>query len=216
MKRCVTRIMMALLPIAALCGSAACSDKDNPSGSVVTEMSLVVNGERYDIALPATEAVDIVTLCREFGDGYLPDGEVVFDWWCSDHAEMVDWCSPIFDSSYDYVQFNSVQVLPDGNWFCSFRILNSLIKIDRANGTGDILWRIAGDQQAEPQSFYGQHYATLYDDGTLTLFDNGNGHDPQLTRVLRLQVNPETGEVVGGGNMLNPGGDYFTHACGAV
>ena len=151
--------------------------------------------------------------------GYLQevkDGEVVFDWWSTDHPEMADWCSPIFDSSYDYVHFNSVQVLPDGNWFCSFRIVNSLLKIDRANGTGDIIWRIAGDQQEEPQSFYGQHYATLYDDGTLTLFDNGNGHDPQHTRLLRLQINPETGEVLGGGDMLNPHGDYFTHACGAV
>ena len=47
--------------------------------------------------------------------------------------------------------------------------------------------------------------------GAKTYFDNGNGHDPQCTRVLRLQVNPDTGEVTGGGDMLNPGGDYFTY-----
>ena len=151
--------------------------------------------------------------------GYLQevkDGVVVFDWWSSDHPEMASWCSPIFDYSYDYVHFNSVQVLPDGNWFCSFRILNSLLKIDRVNGTGDIIWRIAGDKLPEAQSFYGQHYATLHEDNTLTVFDNGNGHDPQCTRILRLNVNPDTGEVTGGGDMLNPGGDYFTQACGAV
>ena len=151
--------------------------------------------------------------------GYLQevkDGKVVFDWWSTDHAEMADWCSPVFDTSYDYVHFNCVQVLPDSNWLCSFRMLNSLLKIDRKNGTGNIIWRIAGDQQDEPLSFYGQHYATLHDDGTLTLFDNGNGHNPQRTRILRLQINPETGEVLGGGNMLNPPGEYFTHACGAV
>ena len=144
------------------------------------------------------------------------NGEVVFDWWSTSHPDMADWCSPIFDTSYDYVHFNSIQVLPDGNWFCSFRLLNSLLKIDRAGGTGAILWRINGDEQDEPQKFYGQHYATLYDDGILTVFDNGNGHDPQITRILRLQINPDTGEVLGGGDMLNPGGDYFTHACGAV
>ena len=29
-------------------------------------------------------------------------------------------------------------------------------------------------------------------------------------------TDPETGEVSGGGDMLNPGGNYFTQACGAV
>lgn len=151
--------------------------------------------------------------------GYLQevkDGVVVFDWWSTDHPEMDDWRSPIFDTSYDYVHFNSVQVLPDGNWFCSFRVLNTLVKIDRVNGTGDILWHISGNELPEAQSFYGQHYATLHDDNTLTLFDNGNGHDPACTRILRLTVNPDTGEVTGGGNILNPGGDYFTQACGAI
>jgi hypothetical protein len=149
--------------------------------------------------------------------GYLQEvenGEVVFDWWSSDHKEMAEWGSPVFDTSYDYVHFNSVQVLPDDNWLCSFRALSSLLKIDHE--TGDILWRINGEALADSLSFYGQHYATLHDDNTLTLFDNGNGHDPQLTRVLRLNVDPETGEVSGGGDMLNPGGNYFTQACGAV
>lgn len=120
--------------------------------------------------------------------GYLQEvdnGKVVFDWWSTDHPEMAEWCSPLFDSSYDYVHFNSLQVLPDGNWLCSFRIVNSLLKIDRAGGTGNILWRIAGDSLPEKQCFYGQHYATLQEDSTLTIFDNGNGHTPQCTRILR-------------------------------
>ncbi len=144
------------------------------------------------------------------------DGEVVFDWWSSDHPEMEDWESPTFDTSYDYVHFNAIQVLPDGNWLCSFRHLSSIVKIDRAGETGDILWRISGEALPEEQNFCGQHYATLNADGTLTLFDNGNGHTPQHTRLLRLKINPETGEVLGGGDMLTPHGDYFTHACGAL
>jgi hypothetical protein len=141
---------------------------------------------------------------------------VVFDWWSTDHPEMASWCSPVFDTSYDYVHFNSIQVLPDSNWLCSFRVLNSVVKIDRKKGTGDILWRIDGDSLPEAQSFYGQHYVSLYDSNTLTLFDNGNGHSPQKTRVLRLNINPETGTISDGRNILNPGGDYFTDACGAV
>ena len=60
------------------------------------------------------------------------NGEVVFDWWSTDHPEMAQWGDYTFDFSYDYVHFNSLQVLPDGNWLCSFRHLSSVVKIDRA------------------------------------------------------------------------------------
>ena len=151
--------------------------------------------------------------------GYLQevkDGEVVFDWWTTDHPEMAEWCSTLFDTSYDYVHFNSVQVLPDDNWLCSFRVLNSILKIDHKNGTGDILWRIDGASLPDDLSFFGQHYATLHDDNTLTLFDNGNGHNPKHTRLMRLNINPDTGDVIGGGDMLNDNSSYFTFACGAL
>ena len=150
------------------------------------------------------------------------DGEVVFDWWCTEHPEMMDWRSDLFDTSYDLVHFNSMQVLPDGNLLCSFRHLCSVVKIDRTSetrekGLGSIIWRIAGDNQPEEKwSFYGQHYVRLHPNGTLTIFDNGNGHDPQHTRALRLTIDPLTGEVQGGGDLLSPGGGYFTQACGAL
>lgn len=144
------------------------------------------------------------------------NGKVVFDWWSNDHTEMATWTSTTFDTGYDYVHFNSIQVLPDGNLLCSFRHLSSLLKIDRAGGTGNIIWRIAGETLPEDQAFSGQHYATLHDDGTLTLFDNGNGHAKPVTRILRLNVDPATGNVTGGGNILNSGGDYFSQACGSL
>ena len=149
--------------------------------------------------------------------GYLQEvenGQVVFDWWTTDHPEMQEWCSSIFDTSYDYVHFNSVQVLPDDNWLCSFRVLNSIVKIDRKTGSGDILWRIDGASLDEDQSFYGQHYARL-NDNTLTIFDNGCGHDPKHTRLMSLSINPETGEVLDGNDLLHDGSGYYSFACGA-
>lgn len=143
------------------------------------------------------------------------NGEVVFDWWSSEHPEMADWASPVFDTSFDSVHFNCLRVLPDGNLLCSFRVLSSVVKIDRAGGTGNILWRIDGESLPEEQRFYGQHYVTYYDDGTLSLFDNGNGHEPKATRLLLLNVDQATGAVTGGGNKL-PGNTYFTFACGAL
>ena len=151
--------------------------------------------------------------------GYLQevqDGEVVFDWWSTDHKNLKTWMDPFFGLERDYIHFNSMQVLADNSLLCSLRHLSSVVKIDRANDTGDILWRIDGTSLDDAQNFSGQHNATLLDDGTLTLFDNGNGHNPPVTRLLRLTIDPATGEVKGGGNILPDSyPTYFTQACGS-
>ncbi len=146
------------------------------------------------------------------------DGKVVFDWWSNDHAEMMTWCDKNFEkeTDYDYVHFNSIQVLPDGNWLCSFRHLCSVLKIDRANGTGNIIWRVAGAELNDKLSFYGQHYATLHDDNSLVLFDNGNGHNPPVTRIMNLEIDPDNGKVKDGGDVLTSNDGYFSIACGSV
>ena len=147
------------------------------------------------------------------------DGEVVFDWWSTSIPDMETWANPNFDTSYDYVHFNSLQVLPDGNLLCSFRAVCSVLKINRTDGS--MMWRIDGAGLDPKYAFFGQHYVTLHDDNTLTVFDNGNGHTGPSgqpipdTRLLRLTINPETGEVLGGGNILPASKMYFTQACGS-
>ncbi len=143
------------------------------------------------------------------------NGQVVFDWWSVDHPQMVRWTDPAFGLVRDYVHFNSIQVLPDGNLMCSLRHESTIIKIRRTDGSGEIMWAIHGYDLDEQYAFSGQHYARLSHD-TLTLFDNGNGHTPPTTRLMRLIIDPDTGEVLGGGNILPANDDsYFTMACGA-
>ena len=57
-----------LLLSVAICGLTACSSVEDNSvrPDTATEMCLYVNGEHYDIALPATGAVDLRTLNSEF------------------------------------------------------------------------------------------------------------------------------------------------------
>ena len=143
------------------------------------------------------------------------NGQVVFDWWSVDHPETVEWTDPVFGLERDYMHFNCVQVLPDGELLCSLRHESTIVKIKRSDKSGDILWAIHGYDQPEEYSFCGQHYATLHGN-TLTLFDNGNGHTPPATRLLKLQINPENGVVLSGENIL-PANDrvYFTTACGS-
>ena len=146
------------------------------------------------------------------------DGKVVFDWWSTDHPELAEWGDPALAdlAVKDYVHFNSIDILPDGNWLCSLRHVSSLIKIDRAGGTGDILWRISGVDQPTAYAFHGQHCARWdSEDRTISLFNNGNG--PGVTGLIVLFVDPATGDVTGGGNLLNSDyPPYFSQACGSL
>jgi hypothetical protein len=113
----------------------------------------------------------------------------------------------------DYVHFNSIDVLPDGNLLCSFRHLSSVLKIDRQGKTGDIRWRVAGADNDGSYAFHGQHYARYHAaDGTITLFNNGNGTG--RTQMLRLAVDANTGQVSQSTILLDDG--YYAQACGAL
>ena len=143
------------------------------------------------------------------------DGKVVFDWWSTDHAEMDGPLDKIFEQSAgpDYVHFNSIDIMPDGNWLCSFRNISSIVKIDRVGGTGDVLWTIRGANLENGADFHGQHCARWHEnDGTITLFNNANGvfH----TNMLRLKVDMNTGELKNCTVLCNDG--YFAGACGAL
>ena len=145
------------------------------------------------------------------------DGKVVFDWWSTDHPELAGWGDPALAelAVKDYVHFNSIDILPDGNWLLSLRHISSVLKIDRACGTGDILWRISGLELPADYAFSGQHCAQWHDDGTMTLFNNGNSQG--VTSLLRLTVDPVTGVVSDGGNLLKDDYPaYFSQACGAL
>ena len=146
------------------------------------------------------------------------NGSVVFDWWSTDHADMEQWVDPVFmpqngDDLKDYVHFNSIDILPDGNWLCSFRHVSSIVKIDRTDSTGNILWRVAGADNDGSYAFHGQHCARYQQkDNTITLFNNGNGTG--RTQMLRLEVDLNTGQASKSTILLDDG--YFTQACGAL
>ena len=146
------------------------------------------------------------------------NGEVKFDWLSTDYNDMTNWLDPAFapkpgEDQPDYVHFNSIDVLPDGNWLCSFRHISSILKINRADGSGDIMWRINGAGGNNLFSFHGQHYVRYHaENGTITLFNNGNGTGH--TQMLRLNVNPDNGNVTKSTILHDDG--YYTQACGAL
>ncbi len=166
---------------------------------------------------------------REFVDGtkravaYLQEvdnGKVVFDWWSTDHSELEKMGSPAFDTSYDYVHFNSIDVLPDGDWLVSFRALSSIAVIN--HNYGAIKWIQNGEVFSQlPWDYSGQHYVRYHEIGGkpyITLFNNGN--NLQNTTVVRLEMvnfDSTAPQIFDGKNLLsNSFPHYFTQACGAL
>ena len=148
------------------------------------------------------------------------NGKVVFDWWSTDHSELEKMGSPAFDTSYDYVHFNSIDVLPDGDWLVSFRALSSIAVIN--HNYGAIKWIQNGEVFSQlPWGYSGQHYVRYHEIGGkpyITLFNNGN--NLQNTTVVRLEMvnfDSTAPQIFDGKNLLsNSFPHYFTQACGAL
>ena len=148
------------------------------------------------------------------------NGKVVFDWWSSRHPELKTMGSPEFDTRDDYVHFNSIDVLPNGDWLVSFRALSSIAVID--HNYGAIKWIQNGEVFSQlPWGYSGQHYVRYHEIGGkpyITLFNNGN--NLQNTTAVRLEMvnfDSTAPQIFDGKNLLsNSFPHYFTQACGAL
>lgn len=131
------------------------------------------------------------------------DGKVVFEFTSDANPELYALSAENNDfgnttnQSPDYANFNSMTIDPvDNNLICSFRNLNTVMKINRV--TGEILWKLsgAGDEfgLTEAQKTSRQNDARLTEDGYLTIFDNAN--DSGQTRILKLKLDEVNKKVL--------------------
>ncbi len=121
---------------------------------------------------------------------------VVFQWRSWDHYKITDATNDInlTASLIDYAHSNSIEVDYDGNILLSTRHLDEITKINRT--TGEIIWRLGGEYCKnnqftflnDPIGFSHQHDVRRLPNGNITLFDNGNLHSPQFTRIVEYQV----------------------------
>jgi Arylsulfotransferase (ASST) len=118
-------------------------------------------------------------------------GKVLFEWHSLDHVPLTETYAPVVDP-FDYFHVNSIAVDGDGNLVISARNTSAVYKLHRQSG--EVLWRLGGrrsDFALDPGAgFFYQHDARPQPDGSLTLFDDGNGQPSYPARglVLRLDV----------------------------
>jgi hypothetical protein len=138
---------------------------------------------------------------------FTPEGKLVWNWVGWEHFHITDAVAEApevhFDAwppqHLDAVHGNSIALTPDGNILLSSRHLDEVTKINRR--TGNIMWRMGGKYCKNNEftfindpyhGFSHQHNAHYIPNGDLLIFDNGNLHEPPLTRVLEYQVSDET------------------------
>jgi Arylsulfotransferase (ASST)/Bacterial Ig-like domain/Secretion system C-terminal sorting domain len=124
---------------------------------------------------------------------------VVFQWRTWDYLPVTDSYVDITGQIVDLIHANAIDVDNTGNIVFSMRHLSSVIKIDRQ--TGNIIWTLGGKQNQftfinehesnSPNYFSFQHDVRILPNGNLTLFDNGNQHQPNYSRGVEYKLDEQ-------------------------
>ena len=102
--------------------------------------------------------------------------------------------------------------LSGGDIIASFRHCNVVVRIDRSNGTGAVVWQVGGsspprasatrylsisDDTTGKNEICGQHAATITRSGSLLMYDNGNlcsgprKLSPAFSRVVEYRLDTD-------------------------
>ena len=154
-------------------------------------------------------------------------GNVVFEWDSTDYPQFLESTKDLASNGgnfsinnggsndvNDYMHINSIFIDPrDGNIIASFRHQSAILKISRE--TGEVLWTLGGTHDdfgiTDEQTFFYQHTASILDDGSLLLFNNGN--DKQVSNVMRFVLDEQNKTIVEF-TKYQPDG-HFSMACGS-
>lgn len=130
-------------------------------------------------------------------------GRVVFEWRSWEHVRVVDTAAENEIQNappevVSYIHGNGFTLDLDDNIILSARRFNELIKINRT--TGEIMWRMGGTASKNNEftfiddplnGFSGQHHPQFLPNGNLILFDNGNNHEPPISRAVEYELDQE-------------------------
>ena len=118
--------------------------------------------------------------------------DVVFQFRSWDHFLITDATHEnLALSNIDYCHSNAIELDNDGNLLISSRNMDEITKIDRK--TGRIIWRFGGENNQftfinDPDGFSHQHAIRRIKNGNITLFDNGNFHNPPYSRAVEYKL----------------------------
>lgn len=123
-----------------------------------------------------------------------PSRNILFEWRSWDHFFITDTNVSLTTPVIDYVHGNAISSDLDGNIVICSRHLDEITKINRQ--TGAVMWRWGGKRNQftfinDSRGFSHQHDIRIQPDGHFTLFDNGNGLQPEYSRVLEYVLDQQ-------------------------
>jgi len=149
------------------------------------DMSQYISGGR-------TDAVVIETCIQE----YAPDDELIFQWRAWDHFDIRDLqLTFLFGNSILFPHMNAIDIDEDGHILLSSRNLSEVTKIHRQ--TGEIIWRLGGPNNQFTflkdglKGFILQHDIRALGNNRYTIFDNGDLHNPPLSRAVEYELDTD-------------------------
>lgn len=124
---------------------------------------------------------------------------VVFQWRSWDHIPITNSYTNLTNATIDLIHLNAIEQDDDGNIMFIARHLSAVIKINRA--TGGIIWQLGGkandftfineNEDNAPDYFAEPHHIRRIANGNITLFDNGNFHNPPYSRAVEYQLDEQ-------------------------
>jgi len=144
----------------------------------IVDMSVYVPGGRANATVRET--------CIQ---EYTANDSLIFEWRAWSHFDIRDMLMD--DLTGWYIRFphmNAIDIDDDGHILLSSRHLCEVTKIHRQ--TGAIIWRLGGANNQFQfiddtlQGFSGQHTIRSLGGGHYTIFDNGDLHNPQVSRAV--------------------------------
>ncbi len=153
--------------------------------SIMYDMSTVVEGGKTDAEL-------VINIIQEQDR----QRNVVFEWRNLDYIPITDSDEDLTASRINYSTLNAFDVDNDGNILASFRNHSEIMKINRE--TGELMWRMGGPrgeftyvgehEENAPYYHARQHNIRRRPNGNITLFDNGQYHQPPYSRAVEYTL----------------------------
>ena len=136
-----------------------------------------------------TNALIIILIIQEFDS----NKNLIFEWNAWEHLNIADYHNLNLTSNrIVWMHGNSIHIDLDSNILVSNRRSSEVIKIDRNNG--DVIWFFGGPNNEfsitnDPYNgFSRQHDVRRIENGNILLFDNGNDHDPPISRAVEYEI----------------------------
>jgi len=150
--------------------------------SISVNMSEIISGGN-------TNAMVILLIIQEFDS----NKNLIFEWNAWEHLNIADYDNlDLTDNKIVWMHGNSIHVDVDSNIIISNRRSSEVIKIDRNNG--EVIWYFGGPNNEfsitnDPYNgFSRQHDVRRIENGNILLFDNGNDHDPPISRAVEYEI----------------------------